>query len=184
MSAGGQWPCGDRFEQADVAQDAAAASLQAVSNDDDRSSRVATRVADLIDASVVLSLSMGLRQSFGVFMPPLTRGIGISVSQFCLSIAVQVLAWCFMRPLAGAWAVRLGLKRPMLAGSLTYVPGLVMLATAQGLWGMIIGARIVIGITAGLHRPAHRHGSVGAQWPAPFAARCRAPSRQQTRWAP
>lgn len=83
---------------------------------------------------------MSLRQSFGVFMPPLTRDIGISVSQFTRAIVVQVLAWCLMRPLAGAWAVRLGFKRLMRTGSLTYVLGLVLLATAQGLWGVIIDA--------------------------------------------
>jgi hypothetical protein len=36
----------------------------------------------LIGAALMLSVSMGLRQSLGVFMPALTQDIGISVSQF------------------------------------------------------------------------------------------------------
>ncbi len=49
----------------------------------------------LIGASLMLTLSMGLRQSFGIFMQPLTQDIGISVSQFTLALAVQNLAWGF-----------------------------------------------------------------------------------------
>ena len=45
---------------------------------------------------------MGLRQSFGIFMQPLTQDIGISVSQFTLALAVQNLAWGFLQPVAGA----------------------------------------------------------------------------------
>ena len=54
----------------------------------------------------MLSLSMGLRQSLGLFMPPLTRDIAITVSDFTLAIAVQNLAWGFLQPVAGALAVR------------------------------------------------------------------------------
>ena len=45
----------------------------------------------LIGASVMLTLSMGLRQSFGLFMQPMTRDISISVSDFTLALAVQNL---------------------------------------------------------------------------------------------
>jgi MFS family permease len=88
----------------------------------------------LIGASVMLSLAMGLRQSLGMFMPPLTRDIGISVSDFTLAIAVQNLAWGFLQPLAGAWATRLGMRRLMVGGALLYILGLVLLATPRGWW--------------------------------------------------
>ena len=56
----------------------------------------------LIGASIMLTLSMGLRQSLGIFLQPLTQDIGISVSDFTLALAVQNLAWGFLQPLAGA----------------------------------------------------------------------------------
>ena len=99
----------------------------------------------LIGASVLLSLSMGLRQSLGIFMPPLTRDIGISVSDFTIAISVQNLAWGFLQPFAGAMAVRLGFRPLMLAGALLYLLGLVLLATAQGLLGVVLGAGVAIG---------------------------------------
>jgi predicted MFS family arabinose efflux permease len=99
----------------------------------------------LVGASVMLSLAMGLRQSLGLFMPPLTRDIGISVSDFTLAIAVQNLAWGFLQPLAGAWATRLGMRRLMVGGALLYALGLVLLAMAQGLVAVVLGAGVAIG---------------------------------------
>lgn len=44
----------------------------------------------LVGASVMLSLAMGLRQSLGLFMPPLTRDTGLSVGDFTLAWQVGV----------------------------------------------------------------------------------------------
>jgi MFS family permease len=110
----------------------------------------------LIGASVMLSLAMGLRQSLGLFMPPLTRDTGISVSDFTLAIAVQNLAWGFLQPIAGAWAARLGMRRLMVGGALLYTLGLVLLATASGLLGVMLGAGVAIG--AAQHSAGHRLG--------------------------
>ena len=99
----------------------------------------------LIGASLMLSLAMGLRQSLGLFMPPLTRELGIPVADFTLAIALQNLSWGLLQPLAGAWAVRLGYRPLMVAGSLLYLVGLLLLATAQGLLGVMLGAGLAIG---------------------------------------
>ena len=64
----------------------------------------------LIGASIMLTLSMGLRQSLGIFMQPLTHDIHISISDFTLALAVQNLAWGFLQPLAGAMTVRYGFR--------------------------------------------------------------------------
>lgn len=101
--------------------------------------------AILAGAALVLSVSMGLRQSLGLFMPPITRGIGISVSDFTLAIAVQNLSWGLLQPLAGAWAARLGFRPMMLAGAALYVAALVLLAGAQGMIGVTLSAGVMIG---------------------------------------
>lgn len=99
----------------------------------------------LIGASVMLSVAMGLRQSLGIFMPPLTRDTGITVSDFTLAIAVQNLSWGLLQPLAGAWAARLGMRRLMVGGALMYILGLVLLATSAGLPGVVLGAGVCVG---------------------------------------
>src|SRR4051812_17036084 len=99
----------------------------------------------LIGASLMLSLSMGLRQSLGIFLQPLTHDIGISVADFTLAIAVQNLAWGFLQPLAGALTVRFGFRAIMMAGALLYVAGLALMAGAHGFVGIMIGAGVLIG---------------------------------------
>jgi len=99
----------------------------------------------LIGASIMLTLSMGLRQSLGIFMQPLTHGIGISVSDFTLALAVQNLAWGFLQPLAGGMTVRYGFRPIMLVGSLFYIAGLAMMTCAHGLVSVLIGAGVLIG---------------------------------------
>src|SRR3984957_9671659 len=99
----------------------------------------------LIGASLMLTLSMGLRQSLGIFMQPLTHDVGISVSDFTLAIAVQNLAWGFLQPLAGAMTVRYGFRPIMIVGALLYTAGLVLMASAHGLLSVMLGGGLLIG---------------------------------------
>jgi MFS family permease len=99
----------------------------------------------LIGASVMLTLSMGLRQSLGIFLQPLTQDIHISVSDFTLALAVQNLAWGFLQPLAGAMTVRYGFRPIMMVGSLLYIAGLALMASAHGLLSVMIGGGVLIG---------------------------------------
>ena len=99
----------------------------------------------LIGASLMLTLSMGLRQSLGIFLQPLTHDIHISVSDFTLALAVQNLAWGFLQPLAGAMTVRYGFRPIMVVGALLYIAGLVLMTTAHGLVSVMIGGGALIG---------------------------------------
>jgi MFS family permease len=101
----------------------------------------------LIGASLMLSLSMGLRQSLGIFLQPLTHDVAISVSDFTLAIAVQNLAWGFLQPLAGALTVRYGFRTIMMVGALLYIAGLVLMASAQGFLSVMLGAGVLIGVS-------------------------------------
>jgi MFS family permease len=100
----------------------------------------------LIGAAVMLSLSMGIRQSLGLVMPSLTRDIAISVSEFTLAISLQNIAWGALQPFAGALVVRLGFRPVMLTGAALYCAGLALLAAAHGLVALMIGAGVLIGI--------------------------------------
>ena len=94
----------------------------------------------------MLTLSSGLRQSLGIFVPPLTREVGISVSEFTLGVGVQNLTWGLLQPITGAAVVRWGFRPIMLLGSLTYVAAMLTLATANSLVGVVLGAGVGVGV--------------------------------------
>src|SRR5215470_7667054 len=47
----------------------------------------------LVGAAVLLSLGMGIRQSLGLFLTPMTRDLGIAAADFTLAIAMQNIVW-------------------------------------------------------------------------------------------
>lgn len=104
-------------------------------------------LAILVAASVMLTLSLGLRQSLGIFMQPMTRDIAITVSEFTFAVAVQNIAWGLAQPITGALVVRLGFRTITVAGGLLYLAGLAVLAGAQGALGVTIGAGLLIGLS-------------------------------------
>jgi len=70
----------------------------------------AQTISVLTGASLMLTMSMGMRQSFGLFVNPVTQDLGISVADFTLAIALQNLTWGLSQPLIGAIADRLGCR--------------------------------------------------------------------------
>lgn len=100
----------------------------------------------LVGASVMLSIGMGVRQSFGLVMQPLTRDIALTVSDFAFAMSVQNLAWGFLQPVAGALAVRLGFRPVMVAGAALYIAGLFLFAIADDMAGVLLGGGALIGV--------------------------------------
>ena len=100
----------------------------------------------LLGASIMLSLGMGVRQSFGLVMQPLTRDIALTVSDFALAMSVQNLAWGFLQPVAGALAVRVGFRPIMTGGAALYIAGLGVFALADGMIGVLLGGGVLIGL--------------------------------------
>ena len=102
--------------------------------------------AMLLGAALMLSLAMGLRQSLGIFMPSLTRELGLTVSQFTLAVAVQNLTWGVLQPFSGAAVVRFGYRPVMLLGCTVYAASMATLAGAQGFLGVLLGAGLGVGV--------------------------------------
>src|SRR5712671_4682513 len=93
----------------------------------------------LIGAAVLLSLGMGIRQSFGLFLTPVTRDLALTAADFTLAVAVQNIVWGLSQAPIGAIADRFGLRATMMAGAAIYVIGLgVMAAAAVGSLGTFL----------------------------------------------
>src|SRR5678810_1207360 len=70
----------------------------------------------LLVSGAIVSLSMGMRQSMGLFMGPLTTDLGISAATFSFSLALQNIVWGLSQPVVGALADRYG-ARPVVFGT-------------------------------------------------------------------
>ena len=105
------------------------------------------QVAILLGASVMLSISMGMRQSFGLFVLPVTRDLGFSVADFTFAMALQNLIWGIAQPFVGAYADRYGSRPVMMFGCVFYILGMGTMALAQGRLSFTIGAGLLIGVS-------------------------------------
>ena len=96
-------------------------------------------------ASLLMLLGMGMRQSFGLFMVPITGDIGLSVSDFTFALAVQNMIWGLTQPFVGAIADRFGMRIMLIAGSLCFSAGLAVTLFATGLPSLLLGMGVLIG---------------------------------------
>ena len=97
----------------------------------------------LIGAGVLLSLGMGIRQSLGLFLTPVTRDLALTAADFTLAVAVQNIVWGLSQAPVGALADRFGLRRTMMAGAAIYVLGLAVMAAAGGAPALIISGGFI-----------------------------------------
>ncbi|MBI5132431.1 MAG: MFS transporter [Rhodopseudomonas palustris] len=100
----------------------------------------------LIGASVLLSLAMGMRQSFGLFQPSVIRDVGITSADFSLATALQNIIWGVTQPMVGLIADRWGSRWVMLGGVLVYAAGLVLMMTADSALTFTLGCGVCVGI--------------------------------------
>jgi sugar phosphate permease len=84
----------------------------------------------LFCGGAIVTLSMGIRHGFGLWLQPITMEHGWTREAFSFAIAVQNLAWGIAGPFAGMVADRFGALRVLVDGGLLYALGLVLMATS------------------------------------------------------
>jgi len=99
----------------------------------------------LLCGAAIVTLSMGIRHGFGLWLQPITMDRGWSRETFALAIAIQNIAWGVAGPFAGVIADRFGAFRVLVVGALLYALGLAGMALATsgagftGTTGLLIG---------------------------------------------
>ena len=100
----------------------------------------------LICGAAIVTLSMGIRHGFGLWLQPITQAQGWTRETFSFALAVQNLSWGVFGVFAGMVADRFGALRVIVGGALLYALGLVGMALSPtGLLftltaGVLIGA--------------------------------------------
>jgi predicted MFS family arabinose efflux permease len=99
----------------------------------------------LICAGLVLTLSMGIRHGFGLFLQPMSTDLGWGRETFALAMAVQNLLWGVTQPFAGMLADKYGTAKVVLGGAFLYVLGLFTMAHASTPVMLVLTAGVLIG---------------------------------------
>lgn len=121
---------------------------------------------------MVLSISLGIRHAFGLFLTPMSMDLGWGRETFALAIALQNLVWGIAQPFTGRLADRHGAGWIVLGGGVLYVVGLYMMSQSQSEMSLLISAGVVIGV-----------GLSGTTFPVVFGVISRALPAEKRSWA-
>jgi MFS family permease len=95
--------------------------------------------------AAIVTLSMGIRHGFGLWLQPVTQAQGWTRETFSFALATQNLAWGVLGIFAGMLADRFGAFRVLVGGCLLYALGLVGMAVAPTPWMFALTAGVLIG---------------------------------------
>jgi len=115
----------------------------------------------LLCGAMIVTLSMGIRHGFGLWLQPITMERGWTRETFAFALAVQNLAWGLAGPLAGALADRFGAFRVIVVGSLLYAAGLVLMALATSGLAFTGSAGLLLGMAQSGTTYAVIYGVIG-----------------------
>jgi len=105
----------------------------------------------VLAAAAILLITMGARQSLGLFVAPLNRSTGAGIVAISLALAVGQFVWGLAQPICGAIAERFGSARVLIAGALIMALGCVLSTLVSSEPGLIltIGVLFASGAAAG-----------------------------------
>jgi MFS family permease len=115
----------------------------------------------LLCGAAIVTLSMGIRHGFGLWLQPITMDRGWSRETFAFALAVQNLAWGVAGPFAGALADRFGAFRVLIAGALLYAGGLVLMGLATSGLAFTGSAGLLLGMAQAGTTYAVIYGVIG-----------------------
>ena len=100
----------------------------------------------LLCGAAIVTLSMGIRHGFGLWLQPITLDRGWTRETFAFAMAVQNIAWGLAGPFAGMLADRYGALRVLIVGSFLYAGGLVLMALATSGAAFMGSAGVILGM--------------------------------------
>lgn len=105
----------------------------------------------IASAAAILLITMGARQTLGLFVAPLNRATGLGIVAISFAMAIGQFVWGLAQPIFGAAADRFGSRRVLLAGALTLAAGAALTTVVSNELGLIlsIGVLFAAGAAAG-----------------------------------
>ncbi len=117
-------------------------------------------------AAAIMLITMGIRQSMGLFVAPIDAATGLGVAGISFALAVAQLMWGAVQPVAGAVADRWGTGRVLVAGIVILAGGCALAPLIPGQFGLILSIGIFTAVGSGIGSFSVLFGAVAQQLPA------------------
>ena len=111
--------------------------------------------------AIIVTLSMGIRHGFGLWLQPITQAQGWTRETFAMAMAIQNLVWGFSGIFAGMVADLFGAFRVIVVGSVLYALGLLSMAYAHTPLQFALGTGVLIGMAQAGTTYAVIYGVIG-----------------------
>ena len=108
----------------------------------------------LAAAASAFALTMGVRQSMGLFLSPINTATGLGIGSISLAFACGQLCWGLTQPFAGAIADKVGAGRVLIVGILLVTLGTVITPLMTTTLGLILAIGVLSAGGAGMAGPA------------------------------
>ena len=115
----------------------------------------------LVCGAAIVTLSMGIRHGFGLWLQPVTQSQGWTRETFAFAIAIQNLAWGLSGIFAGMLADRYGAFKVIVGGAVLYALGLLGMASATTPLMFTATAGVLIGMAQAGTTYAVIYGVIG-----------------------
>src|SRR5205823_9579130 len=79
-----------------------------------------------VATAAILLITMGGRQTVGLFIAPLDQATGLGIVSISLAVAIGQLVWGFAQPVFGGFADRFGPGRVIVIGGIMLAAGLAL----------------------------------------------------------
>src|SRR5215468_1021739 len=120
----------------------------------------------LVASSIILTLALGLRHSFGLFLQPMSMDNGWGREVFGFAIALQNLIWGLSQPFTGMLADRFGARQVMFVGGLLYAAGVACMAHSSTPLALTLSVGMLIGLAMSCTAYNIAFGALGRAYPA------------------
>jgi MFS family permease len=107
--------------------------------------RISSLNLKIISGGVILAIAVGIRQSFGLFLEPISLDLNLGRESFALTIGLVNLLWGICAPFTGAISDKYGTGKVVLCGAMFYCLGLYLIGMADNETNLLFGG-ILIGI--------------------------------------
>jgi MFS family permease len=124
-----------------------------------------TPLVVLLCGGFILTLALGTRHTFGLYLPPMTLDLGWSRETFAFALAIQNLVYGLATPFAGMISDKYGAPRVLVGGTLLYALGMALMAYTQSGWDFALSAGLLVGLGLSCSGFSIVFGVVGRAFP-------------------